>query len=520
MSLEKSSTRTDSAKAFILIKQKSLSNNLNGILCKSLVFVTLILYLLYFFLSNHPCCQSSLLLFQRRIKSKQYYYNKTSHISPTNISHLVFGIAGSSNTWGSKKLYIHSWWKPNITRGYVFLDRTPNEHLPWPSNSSPPFRISDDNSRYAPYHKMLRVIEETFNVEHSPGVRWYVMTDDDTVLLIDNLVDVLSKYDHRKYYYVGMNSECLVSNFGMSFQMAFGGAGYALSYPLAQAVAKNMDTCIKRYPFLYGSDHILQACIADLGVTITLENGFHQIDLRRDISGFLSAHPQSPFLSLHHLDLVAPIFPLMNHHDAVNHLMTAARVDQSRLLQQSTCYLKKYNWTFSVSWGYSINIYVKIHSPSFLERPLETFSEWRKGARPPYMFNVRQLTNDSCEIPHVLFFDAVEGTRLNHIVTRYIKRTPRAMPACGSSGNHSTDDVSKIRVFSPMHKLHVGAAIPREQCPMIKPLLNDNNGGIDEYVTAAKDFEEKFLSSSSTTWAVSIYPSSIRPSRIPTVKED
>ncbi|KAH0768464.1 hypothetical protein KY285_004335 [Solanum tuberosum] len=135
--------------------------------------------------------------------------------------------------------------------------------------------------------RMVRVIQETFMEEHdSSTVRWYVMADDDTVLMIENLVNVLSKYDHMKYYYVGMNSECIVSNFGMSFQMAFGGAGYALSYPLAQALAKNMDTCIKRYPYLYGSDHILQACIADLGVTITLEKGFHQVSnqtLVRDV---------------------------------------------------------------------------------------------------------------------------------------------------------------------------------------------------------------------------------------------
>ncbi|KAF3681133.1 putative protein EIN4-like [Capsicum annuum] len=305
--------------------------------------------------------------------------------------------------------------------------------------------------------RMVRVIEETFMLHHGPGVRWYVMADDDTVLMIDNLVNVLTKYDHTKYYYVGMNSECIVSNFGNSFQMAFGGAGYALSYPLAQAVAKNMDTCIKRYPYLYGSDHILQACIADLGVTITLEKGFHQIDLRRDISGFLSAHPQSPFLSLHHLDLVAPIFPSMNRFEALNHLMKAASVDQSRLLQQSTCYNKLNNWTFSVSWGYSVQIYDKIQSQSYLAMPIETFGEWRKGAWPPYMFNVRGLKSNngnSCgEVPNVLFFDSLEGTRMNHIVTTYVKKTPRS---CGND-DHPIDGILKIRVFSPMHKLHVGA---------------------------------------------------------------
>ncbi|PHU29128.1 hypothetical protein BC332_01221 [Capsicum chinense] len=422
--------------------------------------------------------------------TKYYYVGMNSECVVSNFGNsfqMAFGGAGyalsyplaqavaknmdtcSSNTWAERKSYINSWWKPNITRGYLYLDRTPNEHLPWPI-AYPPYRIYSDNSRYAPYNKhaapfairMIRVIEETFAEDHGPRVRWYVMTDDDTVLLIDNLVSVLSKYDHTKYYYVGMNSECVVSNFGNSFQMAFGGAGYALSYPLAQAVAKNMDTCIKSYPNVYGSDHMLQACIADLGVTITLEKGFHQIDLHNDISGFLSAHPQSPFLSIHHLDAVDPIFPSMNRFEALNHLMKAANVDQSRLLQQSTCYNKKHNWTFSVSWGYSVQIYDKIHAQSYIAMPIETFGEWRKGAWPPYMFNVRGLKSNngnSCgEVPNILFFDSLEGTSMNHVVTTYVKKTPRS---CGSSGNddHSIDGILKIHVFSPIHKLHVGLKI-------------------------------------------------------------
>ena len=69
--------------------------------------------------------------------------------------------------------------------------------------------------------------------------------------------------------------------------MAFGGAGYALSYPLAEALARNLDVCIKRYPTLYGSDHILQSCVADLGVSLTHEKGFHQVSTDQMLSEFL-----------------------------------------------------------------------------------------------------------------------------------------------------------------------------------------------------------------------------------------
>lgn len=262
----------------------SPTHNVASVL-KSVVISSLFLFLFYTFLSTHPCCQSYKIF--QITKSFRLPENNPNHppetSSPTNITHLVFGIAGSSKTWGNKRWYIESWWKPNTTRGYLFLDNPPLQHLPWPP-TSPPFRISDDNSKYQPYNRhrmpfairMVRVIQETFWAENS-GVRWYVMADDDTVLFVDNLVDVLSRYDHRKFFYIGMNSECVVSNFDYSFEMAFGGAGYALSYPLAKAVAENMDSCIKRYPFLFGSDHILQSCIADLGVSLTQEKGFHQV---------------------------------------------------------------------------------------------------------------------------------------------------------------------------------------------------------------------------------------------------
>lgn len=166
----------------------------------------------------------------------------------------------------------------------------------------------------------------------------------------------------------------------------------------------------------------------------------------------MSSHPQSPALSLHHLDAVAPIFPSMNRYEALKHLMKAANVDQPRLLQQSVCYLKKSNWSFSVSWGYSVHIYEKIIPPSVLQKPLETFSEWRRGARPPYMFNARRLSNDPCDAPHVLFFDSVEETVLNHVVTGYSKRSPRGLPPCA---NNSADSISRIRVLSPMKKLEL-----------------------------------------------------------------
>ncbi|KAJ6424781.1 hypothetical protein OIU84_025536 [Salix udensis] len=293
---------------------------------------------------------------------------------PTGISHIVFGVVSSVNTWERRKSYVESWWRPNVTRGYIFLDRDPSQRFhPWPS-SSPPFRVNEPiksrrDSRYVSQIRIVRTIMETF-MQGDKDVRWYVMADDDTILFVDNLVEVLAKYNHTEYFYIGMNSECVGSNVNFAFEMAFGGAGYALSYPLAEALSKKLD------------------------------GGFHQIDLHGDISGLLSAHPQSPVLSLHHIDFVDPIFPSMNRSASVNHLMEAAKVDHSRLLEQTICYQRKNNWSFSTSWGYSTHMYENIHPRSFLLRPVETFKPWLRNFKPPlYMFNTRSLTNDPCEAP-------------------------------------------------------------------------------------------------------------------------
>ncbi|XP_059297655.1 uncharacterized protein LOC132050431 [Lycium ferocissimum] len=456
-----------------LIRRKimQLSDVLSGKLCKSLLISGLILYVIYILLSNHPCCRS-ITMFNNLMR----FQVENQDDSPTNISHLVFGITSSSRTWKNRISYVESWWRPNITRGFVFLENLPKELLLWPNSSCPPFKVSEDTSRYKIYDKhpiqqtirMARVVAETFKMENK-SARWYIMADDDTVFFLDNLVEVLSKYDHRKYFYVGMNSETHSSNVIHSFNMAFGGGGYAFSYALVEAMVENLDICIKRYTTFYGGDHILQSCVADLGVSLTQEKGFHQMDLHGDISGFLSAHPQSPLISLHHLDFVDPIFPLMNRAQSLNHFMKVAKGgDQSRLLQQSICYHKPKNWTFSISWGYSIQIYESIFPPSFIQIPLQTFIPWSKMFRPFFVINTRLLSNNPCEAPHMLFFESMKKVSggNSHLLTNYTRRYPRKLPPCSSSGNHSANHISEIHVLSPMKKLDwVGSR--RECCDVI-----------------------------------------------------
>ncbi|KAL8154078.1 hypothetical protein V2J09_011838 [Rumex salicifolius] len=461
----------------------AISDKMIRRLCKLLIFIGIFLALFYTIFSEHPLayCPSSSLEILASLRSKSNWFfpaqSTPNDTNPTNITHLVFGIAGSVNVWKNRKAYIESWWRPNVTKGLLFLEQEPTRFLPWPS-TSPPYTFFGDTSKFRAYDKhgmrhairMVRVIQETFEKLHGDGVRWFVMADDDTVLFLDNLVSVLARYDHTKYFYIGQNSESTWSNFGNSFEMAFGGAGYALSYPLAQALAKNLDVCIKRYPRVYGSDHILKACVADLGVSLTHEKGIHQIDLHGDLSGFLSAHPQSPFISLHHIETVEPIFPSMTRDQAINHLMEAAEVDQSRLLQQTICYQRDENWSFSTAWGYSVHLYETVIPPAALMNPLETFKPWNKPQQPRYMFNTRFLPSNPCEAPHVFFFEsATKRVGEDEIVTRYKSSSPYRSSGCSSSGGNlsSAGNITEILVLSPATKFG-GVGSRRECCDIVE----------------------------------------------------
>lgn len=88
---------------------------------------------------------------------------------------------------------------------------------------------------------------------------------------------ILSKYNHNKWYYIGCRSESYEQNEKFSFDMAYGGGGFAISAPLARVLARVIDSCLDRYRHLYGSDARIFACLAELGVPLTVEAGFHQV---------------------------------------------------------------------------------------------------------------------------------------------------------------------------------------------------------------------------------------------------
>ncbi|CAA2996714.1 DUF604 domain-containing [Olea europaea subsp. europaea] len=176
------------------------------------------------------------------------------------------------------------------------------------------------------------------------------------------------------------------------------------SHPLAKELENIQDGCIQRYPALYGSDDRIQACMAELGVPLTKEIGFHQYDVYGNLLGLLGAHPVTPVVSLHHLDVVNPIFPGKTRVQGLKNLFESVKLDSASIIQQSICYNEKQYWSISVSWGFVVQIIRGIISPRELEMPTRTFLNWyRRDGYTAYAFNTRPVSKHPGQKPFMYY---------------------------------------------------------------------------------------------------------------------
>lgn len=410
----------------------------------------------------------------------------------TEIKHLVFGIAASSSLWSQRKNYIKLWYRKKSMRGVVWMDGAVESDGD-DEKSLPPVRISGDTSNF-PYtnkqgHKsairISRIVSETLRLGLK-NVRWFVMGDDDTVFVTDNLVRILRKYDHNQMYYIGSLSESHLQNIFFSYGMAYGGGGFAISFPLAKALAKMQDRCIHRYPGLYGSDDRMQACMAELGVPLTKEVGFHQYDVYGNLFGLLAAHPVTPLVSLHHLDVVEPIFPNVTRVQALQRLAVPIKMDSAAILQQSICYHKSKSWTISVSWGFAVQIFRGVFSPREMEMPSRTFLNWYKRADyTAYAFNTRPVSRNPCQKPFVFYFSKAKlDPTTNQTVTEYVRhRVPHPLCRWRMADPSEFDVVKVFKTPDP----DLWSRSPRRNCCRI--MKSEKNGTMSIDVGVCKDGE-------------------------------
>ncbi|CAA0842848.1 Protein of unknown function (DUF604 [Striga hermonthica] len=418
----------------------------------------------------------------------------------TDLSHIVFAIGGSAGTWARRRHYCELWWRPNATRGHVWLDETPAAaDGPWPE-TSPPYRVSADSTRFHytnPYGsrsavRIARILKESFEElghEKRDAVRWFVMGDDDTVFFPENLVAVLNKYDHREMYYVGGNSESVEQDLVHLYATGYGGGGFAVSRPLAEALVGVLDGCIDRYADAYGSDLKIGSCINEIGVPITKELGFHQMDIRGSPYGLLSAHPIAPLVSLHHLDYIHPVFPGQSRVESIKTLMQAYNSDPSRTLQHTFCYDPTRNWSISVSWGYNVQLYPFLVNAKDLSTPLQTFLTWGTWSEEPFTFNTRAMSLEPCERPIVFFYDRVQKLANGTLTTYKTMDSLKQRTHCDNRNYARGYAVKGFNVFAERLNPTIWNKAPRRQCCEIMGGSGQRDGVVQVRIRACNQGE-------------------------------
>nr|XP_010933989.1 uncharacterized protein LOC105054219 [Elaeis guineensis] len=423
----------------------------------------------------------------------------------TGLQHVVFGIAASASLWKGRKDYIKLWWRPRQMRGFVWLDKPVKEFNNSASATGlPPLKLSGDTAHFPYTHqkgsrsaiRISRIVSETYRLGLD-NVRWFVMGDDDTVFVPDNLVRVLSQFDHRQPYYIGSVSESHLQNIYFSYGMAYGGGGFAISRPLAAALAQMQDRCLHRYPALYGSDDRIQACMAELGVPLTRHPGFHQFDVYGDLLGLLAAHPVAPLVSLHHLDVVQPVFPNASSRAAALHRVFdgPVRLDSAAVFQQSICYEADHLWTVSISWGFAVHLVRGVMSPREMEMPARTFLNWyRRADYTAYSFNTRPVARHPCQKPSVYYLSSSRYDAARRTTITVYERHREVHPACRWKMDNPSAFVDRVVVYKKPDPSLWDRAPRRNCCRVVSSPKNAKKGNktmtIDVGVCRDGEFSE------------------------------
>lgn len=179
-----------------------------------------------------------------------------------------------------------------------------------------------------------------------------------------------------------------------------------------------------------------------------------QMDIRGNIFGLLAAHPNTPLISLHHLDHTDPIFPNMTTTKALNHLLQASKFDPHRLLQQTVCYDPWFSWTVSVSWGYAVQVFPNHVFLTDAIRAEKTFGPWKRGhvLAESFGFDTRVRQPDPCRRPVVFYFDGagLDGDRV--VRSKYRRRM--SVENCSVDAS-SPRRIEEVRVVSRKMELGV-----------------------------------------------------------------
>nr|XP_009785056.1 PREDICTED: uncharacterized protein LOC104233366 [Nicotiana sylvestris]XP_016447913.1 PREDICTED: uncharacterized protein LOC107772971 [Nicotiana tabacum] len=198
------------------------------------------------------------------------------------------------------------------------------------------------------------------------------------------------------------------------------------------------------------------------------------MDIQGSPRGLLAAHPVAPLVSLHHLDvyLIHPLIPSMSQFESVKKVIEAYNKDPSRTMQQSLCYDLKRNWSLSVSWGFSIQLYPWLMNARELEMPMQTFKTW-KGSKEPFTFSTQPSNVEACKRPIEFYLDQVVDLRNGEILTSYSTIIGETNEQCENQHYRPALALHMVNVTTTILPPQVWRQAPRRQCCDV---INDEDG--------------------------------------------
>ena len=149
-------------------------------------------------------------------------------------------------------------------------------------------------------HKNLPAYKLLF--ESFPDSNWFLMIDDDTYILMDNLLEMLQKYNHLDDHYFGLANLYAgcggLTKFSNDHLFAHGGSGIVISRGAMLKMYPTIDECIIESENCWAGDIRIALCLRKLGIKIQGLRNFN-IDPPNDQYQF--TEPCNRPVTFHHL---------------------------------------------------------------------------------------------------------------------------------------------------------------------------------------------------------------------------
>ncbi|KAH8955644.1 hypothetical protein BDL97_08G151600 [Sphagnum fallax] len=151
--------------------------------------------------------------------------------------------------------------------------------------------------------------------------------------------------------------------------------------------------------------------------------GIVEFDVFGNAHGLLAAHPVTPFISMHHLELIEPVFPGLTALEGLKQLMTAMRTDPGNFLQQSICYDHELGLSFSISLGYVAQVFPQIILPRTLTTVETSFTAWNHDNHDlEFSFDTQPVPMSTCKQPFLFYMEEMHAVESNRQTVSMYKR--------------------------------------------------------------------------------------------------